>query len=448
MARTRKPADRHARSFPALPPSPGRRGFATSWWGQAWIAALEECSMDSARLARGRTYARSGAVGEITVSPGRITARVHGSRPKPYTSDVHIRTLDDRAWDRLLDAVAAKALHLAALLDRDMPEGLAEDAADAGVRLLPHGNDLDPQCSCPDWGYPCKHAAALCYQIARILDEDPFVLLLMRGRDEDTIMTELHRRNTARAAVEQATAAATVPPPRQAPHGVPARSAFAMWQPSQHTQHPLLSALAPVSPVPKAGPPAVLDTPTHPADIDPPALEMLAADAATRAKALLDTCLSLPDRTPDNDHADGDLPPLLPTLDAHHDAIRLLSGEHRDVHVFARVIEALDVEPMQLARRIVAWRYGGQPGLDVLEDPWTPPAADLARARTLLEAGWDGEDPPAPKAWRNRWTFADHGLQLRYGHDGRWHPYRQRDGAWWPDGPPSQDPADLLTTLR
>ena len=441
MARAKKAAgDGRARLFAPLPPSPGRRGFATSWWGEEWVAALEETSMDSGRLARGRTYARRGAVGEITVAPGLITAKVHGSQPRPYTSSVRIRVLDDGEWDRLLDAVAAKALHIAALLDRDMPEGLAEDAVEAGVYLLPHRDELEPECSCPDWGYPCKHAAALCYQIARILDEDPFVLLLMRGRDETTIMAELHRRNAAHAAAEQAAATLDAtradPAPSPARTGVPARDAFAGWEPpSDH-------ALVLPGPVENAGPPAVLDASVPVPGIDPAALELLAADAAARAKALLDTYLHLAHSAP----GEADPPPLLPPLDARSDAIRLLAGAHRDVHVFARVVEALAVEPMHLARATAAWRQGGAAGLEVLEEPWTPPAAELARARTLLASGWGGEEPPAPKSWRNRWTFAERDLQLRYGRDGRWYPYRRRDGDWRPDGPPSHDPADLLDT--
>ncbi len=41
------------RTFPALPPRPsGQDGFAETWWGNAWVAALEEGALDSARLAR------------------------------------------------------------------------------------------------------------------------------------------------------------------------------------------------------------------------------------------------------------------------------------------------------------------------------------------------------------------------------------------------------------
>ena len=435
MARPKKTAQRDdVRLFPALPPSPGRRGFADSWWGKAWIAALEETSMDSGRLSRGRTYARSGAVGDITVSTGRITANVHGSRPRPYTSTVYIRALNDSEWDRLLDAVAAKALHLAALLDRDMPEGLADDAADAGVHLLPHGNELEPECSCPDWGYPCKHAAALCYQVSRILDEDPFVLLLMRGRDEPAVMAELHRRNAAHAAVEQALdkQSATVPHARRSSFGVPAREVFAARVPSPVP--PLLPA-----PVDEVGPPPVLDTSEEPPGINALALELLAADAAARAKTLLDAYLS------DDAPADDGPAPLIPSLDARRDAVRLLAGDHRDADVFARLVGAFDIEPMHMVRSILAWRFGGNPGLDVLEEPWTLPADEQSRARALFAAGWEDEEPPAFKAWRNRWTFTEHGAQLRYGRDGRWYPYHRRDGEWFPAGPPNRDPVAALT---
>ena len=67
------------RGFAPFPPRRDRQ-FATSWWGRAWISAMEEASLDVGRLSRGRTYARKGVVGPIVVRPGRFAARVQGSR--------------------------------------------------------------------------------------------------------------------------------------------------------------------------------------------------------------------------------------------------------------------------------------------------------------------------------------------------------------------------------
>ncbi|WP_434976343.1 SWIM zinc finger family protein, partial [Streptomyces mirabilis] len=185
------------RTFEALPARTSHADtFAETWWGNAWVRALEEGALDAARLARGRAYADQGHVDAITVTPGLVLAYVHGSRPRPYRVQVRLRTLDDGDWDRFLDAAAERPGHIAALLDKEMPKSLA----DCGADLLPGPGDLVPQCSCPDHGHPCKHAAALCYQTARLLDEDPFVLLLLRGRGERELLDALSRRNATRAA--------------------------------------------------------------------------------------------------------------------------------------------------------------------------------------------------------------------------------------------------------
>ena len=57
--------------------APRRGGVrAASWWAKAWLRAVEESAYGERDLRGGRTLARGGAVGGITVSPGRLLARV------------------------------------------------------------------------------------------------------------------------------------------------------------------------------------------------------------------------------------------------------------------------------------------------------------------------------------------------------------------------------------
>ncbi|GAA3370093.1 hypothetical protein GCM10020367_15360 [Streptomyces sannanensis] len=413
-------ADDRVRAFDPLPPRPRSRGpFAESWWGNAWVEALEETSLDPGRLGRGRTYARGGHVGTITVTPGRIAAPVSGSRPRPYRSGVRLRVLTDDEWDHFLDTVAERPEHIAALLDKDMPYALADAAEGAGVQLLPGASDLIPDCSCPDWGYPCKHAAALCYQAARLLDADPFVLLLMRGRGERELLTELHRRNAALAA----RAAREEPAASQVRPGVAARAALAV-----RDRPPLPDPL----PVPgKPGPPPLL--PDLPGAGQPQGPAFLALDTAVRAHAFLTAGTE-----------------LFPGSDAWTDAVRLaathprFAGRGGLTTQFRALAAAVGRKPLDLTRAVAAWHQGGAEGLAVLETTWSPPADVLDRTRTELAAA----DLPQMSASHNRITDSWRTRQLRYGHDGRWYPYRAvARGDWWPQGPPDHDPVGALLSL-
>jgi len=414
------------RDFPPLPTARGRRTFAESWWGNAWVEALEGPSRSATgRLARGRTYARAGNVGEITVTAGCAAARVQGSQPAPYRTAMNVPEFTAAQWDALLDLVASKAGHIAALLERDMPTALADDAAQAGVRLLPRPHELTPRCSCPDFGNPCKHAAAVFYQVARLLDHDPFVLLLLRGRGERELMAELHRRNTAKAI-----AATSGPRP-----GVPARDVFAaariglppLPSPPPEVEHP-----GPVTPLTSA--------PAPPPGLDPAALEFLAADTARRAAQLLRQAL----------HPDAiDLQPgaFPDDLNLDHDLVRLAAGGP-PTEILHRLSWSSHRTPAALARSARAWQYGGAAALKILDQPWDPDPNYLRGVREEIKRAWDGERAPGVRISGSWLTVIGHDAQLRLGADGLWYPYRKKHGAWWPAGPPHCDVAAVLSDLQ
>lgn len=171
---------RAERTFAALAPARGR-AFAQSWWGRAWLQSLEDAALETAAVKAGRRLARAGGVGAVTVRPGRVTAVVRDRGGAAHRADVLLPELSDGEWARFQDLVVERSGHMAALLDRELPPHLIEDAALSGIELLPGLGDLEPECDCGAWDH-CGHTAALCHQVARLLDEDPFLLLLLRGR--------------------------------------------------------------------------------------------------------------------------------------------------------------------------------------------------------------------------------------------------------------------------
>ena len=168
-----------------------RGAIGEQWWSRRFIAVLESYGM-SGRLARGRSYARAGQVLDFELSQGKVTARVQGSRVRPYQVRIGVLPLTTAQWRTVQERLASQALFRAKLLAGEMPREIEEVFADCGTPLFPHSpGDLDMRCSCPDWEVPCKHLAAVCYVLAEEFDRDPFAVLAWRGRGRDELLTAL-----------------------------------------------------------------------------------------------------------------------------------------------------------------------------------------------------------------------------------------------------------------
>ncbi|MBB4684879.1 SWIM zinc finger family protein [Amycolatopsis jiangsuensis] len=374
---------------------PPRRTFGRTWWGRAWVEALEQrARLDPNRLPHGRTYARKDTVRQLEVAPGKITARVRGSRPEPYRVTIRMREFSPREWDTLLDVAGRRMGHAAALLDGELPEELAAQSREAGADLLPGPGDLRPRCSCPDSANPCKHVAAVYYLVADAVDADPFVLFTLHGRPREEVLSRLRELR----------APGVTKPARPPDPGLTPKKAYARR----------VAAVPPRPVVPdEPGPPAVLD-------LDPPArtgwtsagLTTLAADAASLAWEML---RGVP--------AD---------LTFEEDLARRAA---RPSAAIPELAAAAGIAPADLTAWAHAWREAGRGGLAALREPWTPGPGPLAQARAdLAELG-------ETRVWRNRVTAGP--LQLRYGRDHRWYRFVRTAGGWWLDGPSAERPVEL-----
>ena len=202
------PIDREGRFFETSRPIEVDGGIAVRakrgkigerWWSRRFVDVLENIC-DGGRLARGRAYARKGQVMDFALRPGRVTARVQGSRPRPYEVTVEIAAFDEAQWTAVTEALGAQALYRAALLAGEMPHEIVELFAAQELPLFP--DRLDIRCSCPDWGVPCKHGSAVLYVLAEAFDDDPFLVLAWRGRDRDRLLDALRGTPEPLAAID------------------------------------------------------------------------------------------------------------------------------------------------------------------------------------------------------------------------------------------------------
>ncbi|WP_431037397.1 hypothetical protein ACQYWQ_24110 [Streptomyces sp. P6-2-1] len=424
--------DDRPRGFAAFPSRRGGRIRGQSWWSRSWVESMEDFWPEEEPLKKGRTVARSGRLGPLTVGPGRVSTQVYDDgADEPYTVVLALPELDDEQWDALWERTADRPAETEALLAGELPPDLLEAAEDARLGLLPGYGELEPDCGCDEPDHPCAHAIALGYQFSWLLDEEPQLLLLVRGRDWGTALEELKSVLLLRAMTEttgdgedeEDTGTEAVRPDAPAVTGTPA-----VGTPADEAYARPAVPLPPLPPLPD--PPQEGTEPVTGIEADP--LERLVADAAVRARELLAYTLGA-----------GDGPPRL--LGRWQDTVRI-AATHPDPRVPARLRDACD-RPEELDRAAEAWRWGGAAALEVLEEAWQPEGPDMVRACTALSTGWEDEGLPEAVVRDNRWTLPGRGLQLRYGRDGRWYPYRERSGTWWPAGPPAHDPVQALAEL-
>lgn len=166
------------------------RKLAKTWWGEAWNKNLEHYADFAYRIDRGRSYVRHGAVLDLTLVRGKVQALVQGSRAKPYQVDVAIKPLVPSVWHAVSEACQGALGSLSDLLQGHFPKELGTLFTTPGQGLFPAPQELDLQCSCPDWATLCKHVAATLYAVGVRLDDDPRLFFELRGVSVEELVSQ------------------------------------------------------------------------------------------------------------------------------------------------------------------------------------------------------------------------------------------------------------------
>ncbi len=163
------------------------RQIARSFWGQAWCDHLEKFSDYENRLPRGRAYIRNGSVCHLEISEGAIKALVSGS--ELYNVNIAIKKFGNKKWAQVKKRCAGQIASLLELLQGRLSKSVMTVVTDRDNGLFPLPGEITLQCSCPDWAVMCKHVAAVLYGVGARLDEAPELLFLLRGVDQEELIS-------------------------------------------------------------------------------------------------------------------------------------------------------------------------------------------------------------------------------------------------------------------
>ncbi|WP_310726196.1 hypothetical protein [Streptomyces sp. N2A] len=395
----------------------------TVGWARAFIAALAATTADPAIWDQGQRLLATGPAGPLNVNQGFATSKFPLPEGRVARPRLVVDELSAGEWERIETTIAARPDAVAVAGTAAISDQLADPTHTAGIPLIPGPQDITHTCTCTPTttDTPCAHTVAVGFLLAERLRTAPAPLFTLRGR--------AHHHLKKRLRVPPAPAGlrgAALPAPTSLTPATPAsRPAI----PAQSTKRVVpipepadldLDGLRPVLTGPLAPPPAPLP--------DIPAMGTLTADAAHRAGLLLDT---------------NELP-VCP--DVGSDLARLVALPH-GAPLRQATMDYLGLDLVGMGHLSLAYAYGGPAGATTYLKPLTVDHDILARAQAAIQPL-----RPAPMATveceNNRLTDHAAGIQLRYGPDGRWYPYRARYGLWQPADGPSADPARAYRAAR
>src|SRR3981081_201709 len=162
------------------------RTIAKTFWGKSWCTNLERYSDYATRVPRGRTYVRNGSVLDLQIAEGEVVAMVAGS--SRYKIKITIAPVKAARWRAICRDCAGAIDSVVELLQGRLAKGVMDRVCRQGDGLFPSPEEIKLSCSCPDWADMCKHVAAALYGVGARLDENPQLLFVLRGVDENDLL--------------------------------------------------------------------------------------------------------------------------------------------------------------------------------------------------------------------------------------------------------------------
>ncbi|MSR44552.1 MAG: hypothetical protein EXS15_04220 [Phycisphaerales bacterium] len=172
------------------------------WTAEPLLRAVLEAA-DAETREEGYSYALSGQTVTMLPFDARIAASVQGRSSRPYQLEITFTPWTPEEWDKIIAALCGEAIFAARFLIGEMPASTATVVADLGIRtpLVPikpgaKGN-CDPlmKCSCGAT-QPCKHVVAMMHILAERLEEEPLLLLQLRGMPVARVLERIHEKRT------------------------------------------------------------------------------------------------------------------------------------------------------------------------------------------------------------------------------------------------------------
>lgn len=150
------------------------------------------------RTARDKQMTRGSRITRMEVLVGAISAEVQDRTHGACTVLIQVKPWDEATWTRVLDTLGSQPFFVTQALAGNLPAELEQTLQQLQAPLLPtQANELTQHCSCQQNGKTlCPELLAVHQQFSQMLNEEPWLLLRLRGRDRQQILHTLQARRS------------------------------------------------------------------------------------------------------------------------------------------------------------------------------------------------------------------------------------------------------------
>ena len=141
---------------------------------------------------------RSGQVVDLQITAGKVVALVSGT--ELYETTIAIAPVKRPQWKAICRDCAGSIDSVVELLQGRLAQGVMDRVCREREGLFPAPREIKLSCSCPDSARMCKHVAAVLYGVGARLDQQPELLFVLRGVDQNELIAGAGQGLTAGSA--------------------------------------------------------------------------------------------------------------------------------------------------------------------------------------------------------------------------------------------------------
>lgn len=169
---------------------------------QWWLGRLQTLFDALGATASLRQSSRGTRVRRLDIQPGQISARLTDRESGEGTLVILIDQLSNAQWKAIIAQMRDQALYAAHLLSEQLPLEIEAIFSNAETTLIPQtADEVTIESSFPIEAQ-ARMLAALYSALVDLLQSDPWLLLLLRGRSRELLLNELRQvRNEGAVAV-------------------------------------------------------------------------------------------------------------------------------------------------------------------------------------------------------------------------------------------------------